>query len=712
MKNYDFFKCKYIKQNENGVTLITLIVTIVILAIIINITINSLSGENGIIKKASEAADKAKLGLRIEELEMLAMEYSFDDKLTDPVATIDFVQPFMFNDYTESQIKDYVKTLKRAGYDEIIIQHVMNVTGGKNNDLYILDSWYDSNLISNISDLELYKPDVLDTLVEAISDNKMKVYIGLASSSDWWKNDFENSNWRTSNINLYNYIIDEIYERYGSLSCFGGIYWSFEMYSNNKNYQNYWIEMLNSNIQHINLTDQSPQNHRLIISPYVSSIYDMNEAEVYDFWTEIVEKVYFRSKDIICMQDCLGTSSFDPSKVLTYITATKVAVENDSRNLQFWLNVEAYSSENDTFKAAPLERYKLQLSICSSFATKLASFSYSHYYSSSSSSENNLDKEYRKYYTSITGETRHKISVPERGSVYEDDYGNEAPLPYGFEVSDTENIISNGLVVHDSFGNEYVWIPVNGGIKSKGYTYLDNEYKIVYYSRYIRNGVNIDNTSNDYLPNGVNSDETQIEMYGGFYVGRYECSYNYNNGVHAAQVKYSPSYIASDSFAWQYADSDIYTGRLLNSINYIDAKTLAERMSSVYNYLGVKTGIINGTQWDTMLKWFHSNDNTFTKIYNGTTWGNYTDSVSPATDGNYAALELKASGSNENWKFLNIYDVAGNLAEWTSELISSTPILRSNGYNGNGQYGSPAYGWPADPYQYPNVGFRVVLYIL
>lgn len=711
-KNNKFCNIKQSKINNKGITLMTLIVTIVLMLILSAVVITNTTGSNGIIQKTIETVEKAKQSQKIEELELVAMEYSTEKKSTQAIATVDFVQPFLFNDYSESQIRDYVKTLKRAGYNEIILQYVMNISGGKNNNIKIVDAWYDSNLIEDESKLNSYRPNVLNSLVEAINDNNMKIYIGLASSEDWWSNDFENENWRNNNATFYNNMIDEIYKKYGTLDCFAGWYWTFEIYANNKNYYNYWSEMLNSNISYINSIDVNAQDHSFMISPFVSTINDINENEILDFWHNLLGEVNFRNKDIICMQDGLGTSEFNALKIMNHISSTKSAIENDNRNLQFWLNVETYiSDDNNNFTSAPLQRYELQLQICACFAKKLASFSYSHYYNPNVVDDANLDNEYRQYYKATTGETKYTIDVPKNGSVYKDKNGIEVPVPCNFSVSNTENCVANGLVILDSFGNEYVWIPASDGIKEKGYIYSNNEYNSVYYTRYLKNGVDINNVTNDDLPLGISSDKTQIKKYGGFYIGRYESSYNYNSGVHAAQIKYNSASKASTSFAWQYANSNIYTGYLLNSINYIDAKTLAENMSSVYSYTGVKTGLVNGTQWDTMLKWFHSNDPTYSKIYNGTTWGNYTDSVSPATQGNYVSLEVKPSGSNLNWKFLNIYDVAGNLAEWTSELFSGTPVLRSNGYNDNGQYGSPSYGWSAASYQYPNVGFRVVLYI-
>lgn len=59
------------RTKESGITLIALVITIIILIILAGVSINILLGENGIITKAKEAKEIAKLGEIIEELELL-----------------------------------------------------------------------------------------------------------------------------------------------------------------------------------------------------------------------------------------------------------------------------------------------------------------------------------------------------------------------------------------------------------------------------------------------------------------------------------------------------------------------------------------------------------------------------------------------------------------------------------------------------------------
>ena len=114
---------------------------------------------------------------------------------------------------------------------------------------------------------------------------------------------------------------------------------------------------------------------------------------------------------------------------------------------------------------------------------------------------------------------------------------------------------------------------------------------------------------------------------------------------------------------------------------------------------------------------------------NSTSWGNYydaavtgitqystnygatwTDVASTTKSANIAWL-LK-TGHSDYTKRNNIYDLAGNLYEWSNEIYSSDRVFRGCGYNDHGRlrpaalrYNSGAAGTAYD------LGFRCALYI-
>ena len=81
-------KKKYFKKmNNNGITLIALVITIIILLILAGVSIAMLTGENGVLTKATEAKDQTEIA---QEKEEIAMAYASAkankvDKVSEPV---------------------------------------------------------------------------------------------------------------------------------------------------------------------------------------------------------------------------------------------------------------------------------------------------------------------------------------------------------------------------------------------------------------------------------------------------------------------------------------------------------------------------------------------------------------------------------------------------------------------------------------------------
>ena len=61
------------KKDAKGITLIALVITIIVLLILATVSIVMLTGENGILKKATGAKEKNKVG---EEKEIIQLAYS------------------------------------------------------------------------------------------------------------------------------------------------------------------------------------------------------------------------------------------------------------------------------------------------------------------------------------------------------------------------------------------------------------------------------------------------------------------------------------------------------------------------------------------------------------------------------------------------------------------------------------------------------------
>ena len=252
------------------------------------------------------------------------------------------------------------------------------------------------------------------------------------------------------------------------------------------------------------------------------------------------------------------------------------------------------------------------------------------------------------------------------------------PIPKGFTYK--EGTKEKGLVIQDKNGNEFVWVPVDG---------LKIKYKKDISLPSLNNLKPTSEDLEEYF------DETAgIKKYGGFYIGRYEA------GIPEEDT--SPSNKSGTPVSKK--DATVWT-----NINYTNAKSSAESMIS-NDY--VQTGLLTGKAWDTTCHWIEdslSNFNLSAKLTNSVYYGNYKNSKTPADENNGTK---RSTGSNENWKIKNIYDLAGNVWEWTNEIYESDFFIRGGGYNSDGSDRAISYRYNRNPsFTYDDIGFRVKLYI-
>lgn len=247
---------------------------------------------------------------------------------------------------------------------------------------------------------------------------------------------------------------------------------------------------------------------------------------------------------------------------------------------------------------------------------------------------------------------------------------NNPIIPKGFKaINDNTNWPADwnlGLVIEDESGNQFVWVPVDG---------INVSYK-----KWCTTGVSYELTSNDTILSGTVNETTQINNYGGFYIARYEAGNNSDKAISKKGVT-----------VW-------------TDINYYNSKLKAEEM---YNTDQLKSGLITGIQWDTLLKWIQNSGH---EVIDSRTWGNCSNPEFPANVPGYGHKQV--TGYDENWKANNIYDLAGNFWEWTNEKYSTNNVYRSGIYFDGGNGRPAAYrGEGAPSYYDDTITFRVVLYV-
>lgn len=134
--------------------------------------------------------------------------------------------------------------------------------------------------------------------------------------------------------------------------------------------------------------------------------------------------------------------------------------------------------------------------------------------------------------------------------------------------------------------------------------------------------------------------------------------------------------------------------------------------------------LIYAIEWDTMLNWLKDNATIssatsgetktmeLTDIQtNSSSWGNYTNSTGNAANNSGSK---QTTGYSEYWKANNIYDLAGNVREWTQEEYSTNSDYPGRGgyYGSDSNDGSAANRGTTDEYiTYKTNGFRMSFYL-
>ena len=362
---------------------------------------------------------------------------------------------------------------------------------------------------------------------------------------------------------------------------------------------------------------------------------------------------------------------------------------------------------------------------------------------------------------------------------YEDKNGEKVTIPSGFAVSQVEgeNTVEDGLVILDSDGNEFVWIPCgesdvikyedvyygNIGIneEKKGNpgkywrtqsNYIENQYQ------YDKDGYGKEGNGDTgwiWIDDGGNIES--VKQNGGFYVARYEAglpesapfypneSNNYKYGTDRENIELYVPVSKRNNACW-------------NMITQKSAEILSSKMYETN--ISVNSQLIDSYAWDTIIEWVKDDSNVGLRLTDSTTYGNYLNSTI-TIDGLFAEHKFSvidntfstvkastyingtkrvdsrdgtktcnlyeiASGGSENTRIKNIYDLAGNMWEWTTEVGNHNKdiikessgaqfgVVRGGGFYDMGNSRQIIYrrgSGKRNEDMSIDIGFRVVLYL-
>ena len=294
------------------------------------------------------------------------------------------------------------------------------------------------------------------------------------------------------------------------------------------------------------------------------------------------------------------------------------------------------------------------------------------------------------------------------------------PVPKGYTASKVtgETTVEDGFVIYEgeeevndtnkdtaqTTRNQFVWVPVanpsemygrDENCKKWGKLYDFDENGITPYNWTEKNGVmSITNATGNCEPDVVSSDssnsvtltqlETEfnsmiasVEKYGGFYIGRYE----------TGNLKEAEAVVVKNN----------------SDINNQTWYTMYNKSKGVAVNSNVTTSMIWGCQWDAVMRWMYNSGDAEKKKYTYDSTGK----------GNYSGSK-KATGSDSAYAVNNIYDMAGNVLDWTIEaLITGNRVYRGGDCFGDSNF-HPAsvrnyYRIPA--VSDDDVGSRLALYM-
>ena len=322
--------------------------------------------------------------------------------------------------------------------------------------------------------------------------------------------------------------------------------------------------------------------------------------------------------------------------------------------------------------------------------------------------------------------------------------GIQVPVPTGYTASSAsdENSVSGGFVIYEGTEsvtdsnkweaqcnrNQYVWIPIaevsdmywRDQTTGKKYgTWYNFDKNATTYAKGANRSYEPQTTQYDkqsanltqYL-NGMTREDFLMEMeidfdkmlnsvatYGGYYIGRYQTG---DLSQATPVVKRMNSDIGNQTW---------YT-------TWKKARKLSGTSAGVQ--------MIWGIQWDETMKWLiDTGEKTYAEVgSDSTSWGNYYNnsftyytntSKSTATKSSYSDVRIP-SGAYEGANANNVFDLAGNVWDWTLESNGSGTgdfrYLRGGSYYHGGDDYPAAYRiYDYSGNSYGNDGLRCALYI-
>ena len=261
---------------------------------------------------------------------------------------------------------------------------------------------------------------------------------------------------------------------------------------------------------------------------------------------------------------------------------------------------------------------------------------------------------------------------------FTDSLGNTVKVPGGFKVVNPEDNVTDGIIIEDvnagddnTKGSQFVWIPVGDVITNTSgskttitlgrYDFNSDGTTKAVSSSFTEDTKKSHNSSyGNVIAKDIEDFKSKVTTSGGYYIGRYEAGdATAKTSQHSSSGTTNPVTCKTGVYPYNY-------------VTQSQASSLAQEMYTSSNF---DSDLINSYAWDTAI--------VFIQTFSGDT--DY--SRQTGLQRTLAKCGEATDGTNKDVR-CNIYDMAGNTLEWTTETNSDTdyPCVRRGGFYGGSIY--------------------------
>ena len=268
---------------------------------------------------------------------------------------------------------------------------------------------------------------------------------------------------------------------------------------------------------------------------------------------------------------------------------------------------------------------------------------------------------------------------------------NKIVIPAGFKVTNDTTNVAEGIVIEDATsgataGSQFVWVPVGKITKADGteteiklnrYTFASDGTPTEKNNEVINSYFSETESKGNTVAKSISDFKSSVAANGGYYIGRYEAR---------TGTKRTASVNALTQITEKGTDQ-VY--------NYVTQKQAAEQAQGMYTSNNFTSDLMNSYAWDTAITFIQK----------------CTDKTNYANQNSLNTSLSQTGTTNDNP--CNIFDMASNVLEWTTETssLSGYPSVFRGGDCESSGFCTSGRNYNATSLSINDLGFRPLLYL-